>query len=303
MAKYESIIIGGGPAGLTAGMYACRAGLKVLLIERAMFGGQVINAQKIENYPGFPDGISGFDLATFMQQQALKYGLEVINNIVTSVKLGKPHVVITPEIEYETDTVIIVTGSQYSKLGIEGDEQYLGRGVSYCATCDGFMFRDKDVAVVGGGDTALSDALELCQHSSAVYLIHRRDQLRASQILQDRAFAEPKMKFIWNTMLEKITGDKFLNMLYLNNVKTGEKSSLPVSGVFIAVGLKPNSDIFKDILKIDPTGLIETDMKMATSVDGIFAAGDVRRYSPRQVSTAVGDGATAALSAYRYLRQ
>ena len=301
--KFESIIIGGGPAGLTAGLYASRAGLKSLLLEKSMFGGQIVNAQSVENYPGFPDGISGYDLATLMHQQASKYGLEIINEEVISVQPGTPFILKTTDNTYETDTIIIAAGSYYTRLGVDGEEKYIGKGVSYCATCDGFMFRDKEVAIIGGGDTAISDALELTQHSSTVYLIHRRDQLRASQVLQDRAFAEPKLKFIWDTVVDNITGDQFVKSLQLRNVKTGETSTLPLSGIFVAIGMNPNTSIFTDILELTPSRQIVINSGMTTSVPGIFAAGDIRKDSPRQVSAAVGDGATAALSAFKYLRE
>jgi thioredoxin reductase (NADPH) len=301
--KFESIVIGGGPAGLTAGLYISRAGLKSLLLEKSMFGGQIVNAQSVENYPGFPDGISGYDLAILMHQQSSKYGLEIINEEVVSVQIRKPFILKTTDNTYETDTIIIAAGSYYSRLGIDSEEKYVGKGVSYCATCDGFMFRDKEVAVIGGGDTAISDALELTQHSSIVYLIHRRDQLRASQVLQNRAFAEPKLKFIWDTVVDNITGDQFVKSLQLRNVKTGEKSTLPLSGIFVAIGVNPNTAIFTDILELTPSRQIVINSGMATSVPGIFAAGDIRNDSPRQVSAAVGDGATAALSAFKYLRE
>jgi thioredoxin reductase (NADPH) len=301
--KFESIVIGGGPAGLTAGLYISRAGLKSLLLEKSMFGGQIVNAQSVENYPGFPDGISGYDLDILMHQQSSKYGLEIINEEVVSVQIRKPFILKTTDNTYETDTIIIAAGSYYSRLGIDSEEKYVGKGVSYCATCDGFMFRDKEVAVIGGGDTAISDALELTQHSSIVYLIHRRDQLRASQVLQNRAFAEPKLKFIWDTVVDNITGDQFVKSLQLRNVKTGEKSTLPLSGIFVAIGVNPNTAIFTDILELTPSRQIVINSGMATSVPGIFAAGDIRNDSPRQVSAAVGDGATAALSAFKYLRE
>jgi thioredoxin reductase (NADPH) len=301
--KHESIIIGGGPAGLTAGLYTSRMGLSSLLLEKSMFGGQIVNAQKIENYPGFPEGISGYDLAMLMHEQASKYGLEIINEEVTSVQTGNPFIVKTSENTYQTDAIIIAAGSYYSRLGVEGETKYNGKGVSYCATCDGYMFRDKEVAIVGGGDTAISDALELCQNSSTVYVIHRRDQLRASQVLQNRAFDEPKLKFIWDTVVDNINGDQFVKSLQLRNVKSGETSTLPVSGIFVAIGLNPNTAIFSGIVDIDTNKQVIVDANMATSVPGIFAAGDIRKSSPRQVSAAVGDGATAALSVFKYLRE
>lgn len=303
MAKYEVIIIGGGPAGLTAGLYSARAGLKTILLERGMFGGQLVNAHKVENYPGFPDGISGFDLVSLMHKQAIKYGLEIINAEATGLKTGKPHNVLTADGEFEANTVIIAAGSEYIKLGIDNEKKFVGRGVSYCATCDGAFFKDRDVAVVGGGDTAITDALELTQHASKIYVIHRRDQLRASQILQQQALAHPKLKFVWNSVVEDINGEAMVKELKLKNVKTSEISIIPVSGVFVAIGVKPNSQKFADVVKIDETGNIMVDPLMTTSVAGIYAIGDIRQNSPRQVATAVGDGTTAAIAAVKYIRE
>jgi thioredoxin reductase (NADPH) len=301
--QYDAIVIGGGPAGLTSGLYLSRLGLKTLLFEKAIFGGQIVNANIVENYPGFPDGISGFDLATLIHQQSLKFGLEIISSEVNILKLGKPHQIITDDGTFGADAVIIATGSQYSKLGVEGESVFMGHGVSYCATCDGYLFKDRNVAVVGGGDTAVTDALELSQNAATVYLIHRRDELRASKVLKDRALSQPKMKFLWNMVVHKIEGEKEVKKLVLNNVKTGEKSTLPVDGIFVAVGIKPNNEIFTGIIPITETGHIITNASMATSIPGIFAAGDIRENSPRQVSTGVGDGATAALSAFKYLQE
>jgi thioredoxin reductase (NADPH) len=302
MSKYEVVIIGGGPAGLTAGLYTSRAGLKSLLVERGIFGGQIVNARQVDNYPGFPDSISGFELASLMHEQAIKYGLETINATVTAIKPGGKYSVITAEGNFEAEAVIIAAGSEYRKLGVPGEEELVGRGVSYCATCDGFLFRDLDVAVVGGGDTAITDALELSEHASKVYVIHRRDQLRAGQVLQQKALARPKLEPVWNTVVEEIIGDNKVSCLSLRNVKTGEITKLEVAGVFVAIGIEPNSQCFADIVELDETGLIKTDELMATSAPGIFAVGDIRKNSPRQVAGAVGDGAAAALSAFKYLR-
>jgi len=303
MAKYEVIIIGGGPAGLTAGLYTSRAGLKSLLVERGMFGGQIVNATLVENYPAFPQGISGAELGSLMHQQAVKYGLEVVTAEVTGLAQGQPYDVSTTEGNFEATSIIIAAGSEYRKLGVTGEERLSGHGVSYCATCDGFLFRDREVAVAGGGDTAITDALELSRHVKKVYVIHRRDQLRAGQVLQQRAFAQPKLEFIWSTVVEEILGDRLLQGLKLHNVKTGRQSNLQVDGLFVAVGLMPNSQQFFDILELDDAGYIVTDETMATSAPGIFAAGDIRRNSARQVAAAVGDGATAAMSAFRYLQE
>ena len=303
MSRYEVIIIGGGPAGLTAGLYTSRAGLKTLLVERGMFGGQIVNARQVDNYPGFPEGISGFELASLMHQQATKYGLETITAEVTAIKPGHTYNVITTEGNFEAEAVTIAAGSEYRKLGVPGEDKLLGRGVSYCATCDGFLFRDLDVAVVGGGDTAIADALELSEHASKVYIIHRRDQLRAEQVLQQLAFAQSKLRFIWDTVVDEVTGEVKVSGLRLRNVKTGETTNLQVAGVFVAIGLEPNSQRFANIVEMDKTGHIKTNELMATSGPGIFAIGDIRKDSPRQVASAVGDGATAAMSAFKYLRE
>jgi thioredoxin reductase (NADPH) len=256
----------------------------------------------VENYPGFPEGISGLELSSLMQQQATKYGLEPLTAEVIRLALGQPYLIFTSDSRVEAEAIIIAAGSEYRKLGVVGEERLLGHGVSYCATCDGFLFRDRDVAVVGGGDTAITDALQLSQHARKVYVIHRRDQLRAGQLLQQRAFTQAKLEFIWDTVVEEITGEQAVNALKLGNVKTGQLSTLKVAGIFIAVGLKPNSQCFADIVELNETGHIITDEFMATSAPGIFAAGDIRRNSARQIATAVGDGATAAMSAFRYLK-
>ena len=300
--KYEAVIIGGGPAGLTAGLYTSRAGLKSLLIERGAFGGQIVNAPLVENYPGFPDGVSGAELGALMHRQATKYGLETVTTNVTGIKAGKPHRIVTEQGDFEAGAVIIAAGSEYKKLGVPGEETLVGHGVSYCATCDGFFFRQRVVAVVGGGDAAVTDALELAQHASKVYLIHRRDQLRAGEVLQQRAKAQPKIEFVWDTVVKEIVGGEAVKALKLRNVKTDKTSTLEVDGVFVAVGLQPNSQPFAEIVKLNQLGCVITDGSMAASAPGIFAAGDVRQNSARQVTAAVGDGATAALAAFRYLR-
>jgi len=227
----------------------------------------------------------------------------VLTAEVTELSQGESYTVSTTEGSFEATTIIIAAGSEYRKLGVAGEERLSGRGVSYCATCDGFFFRDLEVAVVGGGDTAITDALELSQHAKRVYIIHRRDQLRAGQVLQERAFAHPKLEFIWDTVVEEVLGEKLLSGLKLRNVKTGQQSTLKVDGVFVAIGLIPNSRGFFNILELDDAGYIVTDETMATSAPGIFAAGDIRRNSPRQIAAAVGDGVTAAISAFKYLQE
>jgi thioredoxin reductase (NADPH) len=303
MTKCEVIIIGGGPAGLTAGLYTSRAGLKSMLLERGIVGGQIINATKVENYPGFPQGISGAELGALMHQQAVKHDLDVVTAEVTGIASKQPYSISTTEGNFEAKAVIIASGSEYRKLGVSGEERLTGHGVSYCATCDGFFFRDREVAVIGGGDTAITDALELTRHVKKVYVIHRRDQLRAGQVLQQRAFDEPKLEFVWSTVVEEILGNKLLSGLRLRNVETGRTSILEVAGVFVAIGLTPNSHSFQNIVDLDDTGYIVIDETMTTSAPGIFAAGDIRRNSPRQIGAAVGDGVTAAMSAFKYVQE
>jgi len=300
---YELIIIGGGPAGLTAGIYASRARLRTLLIEKGIMGGLITNAELVENYPGFPQGISGFELGQLLYQQATKYGLETITAEVTRVELDKAIKTINTDQSYYTKAVILAGGSELRKLGVPGEERLTGRGVSYCATCDGAFFRDKRVAVLGGGDAAITEALHLTSFASKVTIIHRRDQLRASRIIQEKAFAEPKIDFLWDTVVEDIKGDKAVEELNLQNVKTGENYSLKVDGVFVYVGIKPNTDYFKDMLKLDETGHILVNELRETELAGVFAAGDICHNSARQVITAAGDGATAALSAERFIRE
>ena len=303
MSEYDVIIIGGGPAGLTAGLYAARAGLKSILLERGNFGGQIVNARLVENYPGFPEGISGTELVEFMQRQATKYGLETTPAEVTGVNKGSTYEVATSKGNIQAKSIIIAAGAEYRKLAVAGEERLSGRGVSYCATCDGFFFRDREVAVVGGGDTAITDALELAQHCRKVYIIHRRDQLRATKAMQEKAFSQPKIELLWNTVVQEIVGDKMLSSLHLQNVKTGQSSDLEIDGVFVAVGIKPNNQVFSQLVDLDEAGFIITDELMRTSPPGIFAAGDVRHNSFRQVITAAGDGAAAAMSAFRYVKE
>jgi len=301
MSEYDVIIIGGGPAGLTAGLYAARAGLKSLLVEQGTFGGQIVNARLVENYPGFPEGISGAELGEFMRRQATKYGLETLTTGVSGVRTGNVYEVSTSEGNIQAKSIIIAAGAEYRKLGVAGEERLSGHGVSYCATCDGFFFRDREVAVVGGGDTAITDALELAQHCRKVYIIHRRGQLRATKALQEKAFSQPKIELVWKMVVHEIVGDRMVRNVRLRNVKTGQSSDLEVDGIFVAVGLKPNSQVFSQLVPLDEAGFIVTDELMRTSAPGIFAAGDIRHNSFRQVITAAGDGAAAASSAFRYL--
>jgi len=301
---YEVIIIGGGPAGLSAGLYTSRARLSSLLIDKMGVGGQIADAEQVDNYPGFPQGISGFELGQLMHQQATKYGLETLLAEVTGIELKeRKKVVKTTEGDFAAKAVIIASGSERRKLGIPGEKEFAGKGVSYCATCDAALFREKPVAVIGGGDAAITEALHLAKFASRVTVIHRRDQLRASRILQEKAFAEPKMEFLWNSVAEEIEGTDLVQRIRLRQVKTGEKSALDISGVFVSVGLKPNTDYLKGVLPLDAAGFIITNDKMETEIPGILAAGDIRHNSARQAITAAGDGATAAIYAERFITQ
>jgi len=300
--NYEVIIIGGGPAGLTAGLYTSRAGLNSLLVEGGLVGGQIVSAELVENYPGFPDGISGFELGQLMYQQAIKYGLNTIIAEATGIELReKQKEVKTTEGNFMAKAAIIAGGSERRKLSIPGEEKFIGRGVSYCATCDATFFRELSVAVVGGGDAAITEALHLAKFASKVTVIHRRDQLRAGRILQEKALSEPKIQFLWNAIVDEIEGEDLVKRIKLREVKTGEKSTLEVAGVFISIGLKPNTDYLKGILPLDTAGHIITNDKMETEIPGIFAAGDVRSNSARQAITAAGDGATAAIYTEKFL--
>jgi len=303
MKEYEAIVIGGGPAGLTAGLYLSRYGLNTLLLERGLFGGQIVNAGRVDNYPGFPGGVSGMELGQLMHDQASKFGLKFETAEVNGVKnKTESFEVATDDEAYKAGVVVIASGSNYRKLGLEDEGRLMGRGVSYCATCDGFLFRNMDVAVVGGGDTAVTDAIELSQHARRVYVIHRRDQLRASQVVQRSAMSNDKIKFVWNSVVAKLEGEEKLSKVVIKDVKSGSASGLEVSGVFVAIGLIPNSDPFRGFIELDEAGNIPTDEMMRTALPGVFAAGDIRSNSARQVAAAVGDGAVAAKSAFSYLK-
>ena len=301
-AEYEVIIIGGGPAGLTAGLYTSRARLNSLLIEKGLIGGQIVNAERVENYPSFPEGISGFELGELMHKQATKYGLKTLLAEVSGIELQEEHKVVkTTEGNFITKVVIIAGGDKWQKLGTPGEEEFTGKGVSYCAICDAAFFKELPVAVIGGGDSAITEALYLAKFASKVTLIHRRDQLRATRILQEKAFAEPKIEFLWNNIVKEIEGKDTVKRLKLQQVKTGEESTLDISGVFISIGQSPNTDYLKDILPLDDTGHIITNSRMETQIAGIYAAGDIRHDSTHQVITAAGDGATAAIYAEVFL--
>ena len=298
----DLIIIGAGPAGLTAGLYAARSRLRTILLEKLAPGGQVLTTDLVENYPGFPEGISGFDLVDRMKRQAEKFGLLIQSQEVLKLELNpEKKIVVTNEGGLETRTLILACGALPRKLGIDGEEMMTGKGVSYCATCDGPFYRDQEVAVIGGGDTAVEEAIFLTRFASKVHLIHRRDELRATRVLQDRAKEEDKIQLVWDTIPTKIAGGTGVEGLDLKNVKTGETMYLPVQGVFVFIGYTPNSVLVKGQVTLDENGFVITDGDMETSVAGVFAAGDIRSKLLRQVSTAVGEGATAAFAAEKYL--
>ena len=300
--EYEVVIIGGGPAGLSAGIYTARARLGSLLVEKGIIGGLITIAEWVENYPGFPEGISGLDLTELMHQQATKFGLETLTAEVTGIELeGKRKIVKTSEGDFMAKAVIAAGGSDRVQLNVPGEKEFIGRGVSYCATCDAAFFVDRAVALVGGGDAAITEALHLTKFASKVIVIHRRDELRATRIVQERAFAEPKIEFLWNSIVEGVEGEGVVERLKLRNVVTKEESTLDVSGVFVSIGFKPNTGCLRDILPLDAAGYIVTNEKMETEVPGVLAAGDIRRNSIRQVIAAAGDGATAAIYAGKFI--
>jgi thioredoxin reductase (NADPH) len=300
--KYDVVIIGGGPGGLSAGIYTARARLSTLLIEKGAIGGQIINSWLVENYPGFTKGISGIELTQAMYEQATKFGLETLSDEVTGIAVnGKQKVVKTSQGNFVAAAVIIAGGAERQKLGVPGEAAYTGKGVSYCATCDGVFFRDKAVAVIGGGNAAVTEALELTKFASKITVIHRRNELRATKIIQEKAFAEPKIEFFWDTAVAEILGDKFVNKIRLRNLKTGQETVLDVSGVFVSVGSQPATGYLKGLLTLDAVGAIVTNDRLETNVPGIFAVGDIRSGSIRQVIGAAGDGAAAAVNAGKYI--
>ena len=303
MQDIDVAIIGGGGAGLTAAIYSARGGRSTLVFEHRVTGGQIATTDIVENFPGFPEGVNGFDLAQMFQRQAEKFGAQMTYEEVTALgrEGGGAFSVTAGDTTYRARAVIMAAGAEYNRLGVPGERELTGKGVSYCATCDAAFFKDQDVAVVGGGDAALDEGLFVTRYARSVTLIHRRDRLRASQILQDRAIANPRFSFTWDTVVEGIEGEKEVTGLRLKNLKTGATSELPVAAVFIFVGQTPNNRLLDGLIALDAGGHAVVDLEMRTGVPGLFVAGDLRTSAARQLVAACGDGATAAIAAEHYL--
>lgn len=300
--QVDVVVVGAGPGGLTAALYASRANLKTVILEKGMPGGEINNTADVENYPAYPK-ISGPELANKFYETAMAFGAQHSTENVQEIEVdGQLKRVITSKIIYEAPVVILATGSYHRKLEVPGEEEMAGQGVSYCAVCDGFFFRNKQVVVVGGGDSAVEEGIYLTQFAEKVTIIHRRDELRAQKILQDRAFSNEKIEFIWDTVVEEIQGQAGVSAVKLRNRQTGQESSLPCDGVFIYIGLLPNSDLVKGLGVCDEEGWVITNEKMETTVPGLFAVGDVRQTPLRQIATAVGDGSHAGHMAYQYIQ-
>jgi thioredoxin reductase (NADPH) len=301
---FEVIIIGSGPAGYTAGIYTSRAKLRTLIISGTLPGGQLMTTSEVENYPGFPNGIFGPELMMNMRQQAERFGTVIVDDEVIRVDFSKrPFLVTTQSQNYEADSVLICTGASPRKLGIEGEQQFAGRGVSYCATCDGPFFKGEDIVVVGGGDTALEEATFLTKFGKSVKIIHRRESLRGSKILQEKAFENPKIQFLWNSVVADITGDKKIGTVVIKDINNGKQQKIPAGGLFVAIGHEPNTAIFRGQLEMDDKGYIILKSQTKTSVEGVFAAGDVHDYKYRQAVTAAGFGCMAALDVEKWLTE
>ena len=300
--EFDTVILGGGPAGFSAGIYAARGAVSTAMIDINMMGGQPSNYLELENYPGFST-IGGYDLMEKFEEHADKFGVEKfpMQEIEKIDLLSNPKVILTKEAEFKAKSVIIATGAQPMKLGVPGEKEFVGRGVSYCAVCDGAFYREKVVAVVGGGNAAVEEAMYLTKFADKVYVIHRRDALRADKIVQERAFKNDKVEFVWDSIVKEIKGDDLVNTVVIENVKTGEQSQLSVNGVFPYIGIVPNVENINGQLEQDKGGFIITDETMKTSVDGVFAVGDVRHTPLRQVITAASDGAVGAVYAVKYL--
>ena len=300
----EVIILGTGPAGLSAGLYTARADLQPLIFTGTQIGGQAALTDRIENYPGFPDGVGGNEIAELFQKNAERFGARLEYDTATEVDISsRPFKIKTYSNTFESQTLIVTTGASPNKLNIPGEEKFLGKGVSYCATCDGWFFKDKKVVVVGGGDSALEEGLFLTRYASSVKIIHRRDELRGGAILKNRAFNNPKIEFVWDSVVKEIKGNEGVESVELENVKTGKHSELEVGGFFVFIGHTPNTDLFKSQLEMDGKGYIVVDNRYRTNVPGVFAAGEVCDPLYRQVITSAGMGAAAAIEATRFLEK
>lgn len=298
------LILGSGPAGLSAALYAARANLEPVVLTGMELGGQASLTNIIENYPGFPDAVGGQELSDLFQKQAEKFGAHVEYDTATEVDLReRPFRVKTYNGEYRAETIIIATGAQATHLNVPGEKELTGRGVSYCATCDGWFFKEKDVVVVGGGDSAIEESLFLTRYAKSVTIIHRRDSLRAGVILQQRVFSHPKVKFIWDSAITEIIGEEKVSKVRVKNLKTSETSDVAIDGVFIFIGHIPNTQIFESYLKLDDRGYIKTDTTLATNIPGVYVAGEAGDPNFRQVITSAGMGAAAAMQAIKYLQE
>lgn len=305
-AFYEAAIIGGGPAGLTAGIYLRRAGIQTVLLERGVLGGTAARTEHIENYPGFPGGISGTDLAGLMVEQAKRFGLtikEFCDVSVISHNESGGFIIAAEGSSVETAGIILATGTEWKQVGIPGEQEFVGRGVSYCATCDAMFFQDQDVAVIGGGDSAIQEALTLANLCRRVWIVHRRDQLRAQKVLQERAFKQQRIKFLWNKVPIGIKGAETVEAIVLQDTLSGEIQKLTVDGVFVFVGLEARTAFLGDLVYRDEGGFVCVDDTLSSKTKGLFVAGDVRRKSLRQITTAVGDGALAAVNLEKYIQE
>jgi len=297
---YDVIIIGAGPAGLSAGIYASRLGAKTLILEKLTPGGQITLSSEIENYPGVCESKSGMEFMACWPNQAMKFGCEIKSEEVIKIEKNQHFLIKTHSSEYESKTVILATGSTPKKAGFEGEEEYTGKGVSYCAVCDGFFYKDKIVAVIGGGDTALEEALYLSKIAKKVYLIHRRDKFKAAPITQKKVFNTPNIEIIFNATVKKVFGNEFVEGIILS--LNGEEKELKVDGVFVFVGMKVNNELIKDLVETNEWGEVKVDLNMKTSLEGMFASGDIRENSVKQVVAAAGDGAVAAINATKYIQ-
>jgi thioredoxin reductase (NADPH) len=305
MKKEKVVVIGSGPAGLTAALYAARANLEPVVISGNQLGGQISITNEVENFPGFPEGTTGPELVELMRKQAERFGARIVIDEVTEVDFskGSPFTLTTHSETYEAEAVIITVGASPKRLGVPGEEEFIGRGVSFCATCDGFFFRDKDVVVIGGGDSAMEEGLFLTRFANNVQVIHRRDELRAGETLKRRAHANEKIGFVWDTVVEEIVGNGAVEAIKIRNVKTDSEEDLSTDGVFIFIGHYPNSTLFEGQLEMDEAGYLIVDKKMMSNVPGVFAAGEIMDPVFRQITTSVGQGASAGMMAERWLRE